>query len=201
MAKKERRICCVEAFWEDEGQVVEPTIKPMLEMLSQWEYWPHIHTKCGTIAEAKRFLGKEWSNSDYNSVLFFATHGCGSPASIKLSEGKSISLYKLARADCLSGQCVGCYVHFSACNVLEDKTAVKDFLKETGAAADSGYRTDVGWAGNSKPALLSDLMLLNELSESGIDFSNGSSFSDELRSIEENLQRRFGDCQFVIVQG
>ena len=37
MAKTERRICCVEAFWEDEGQVVEPTIKPMLEMLSQWE--------------------------------------------------------------------------------------------------------------------------------------------------------------------
>ena len=201
MAKKGRRICCVEAFWEDEDQVVEPTIGPMLETLFQWKYWPHVHTKCGTIAEVKWFLGKEWIESDYGSVLFFATHGCGSPALIKLSEGESISLRKLAGSGWLAGQCEGRLVHFSACNILEDKDAVDFFLQKTGAAAVSGYGTDVGWAGSSKPALLSDLMLLNQLSEAEIDFaSDHESFREPLAEIEVDLQRRFCDCQFRIVQ-
>ncbi len=196
MASDNRRICCVEGFYEYGGK--EPTIKPMLELLSQWEYWPHVHVQCGTADEAIGFLGKKWNESDYNSVLFFATHG--SAGSITLSESSSISLGELARADCLSGQCVGCYVHFSACNVLEDESAVRDFLQETGAAAVSGYRTDVGWAENDKPALPLDLMLLNQLYEKGIDFSDAKSFRPKLKKMELNLQRRFGDCQFEIVQ-
>ena len=192
-----KRVCCVEGLWENGGK--EPTIKPMLKMLTQWDYWPHVHKRCGTVKMAKAFLAEKWKESDYNSVLFFATHG--SAGSITLSESESISLYKLARDGCLSGQCEGCYVHFSACNVLEDETAVKDFLKETGAAAVSGYRTDVGWAENSKPALLSDLMLLNALWEADIDFSRGKRrWRTDLKTIEGDLQRRFGDCQFEIVQ-
>ena len=67
------------------------------------------------------------------------------------------------------GQCVGCYVHFIACNVFENVSAVDDFLCETGAAAVSGYRTDVGWAESEKPALPLDLMLFNQLWGAGID--------------------------------
>ena len=196
MASDNRRICCVEGFYEYGDK--EPTIKPMLELLSQWDYWPHVHMQCGTVHLAKAFLGEKWNESDYNSVLFFATHG--SAGSITLSESESISLGELARDGCLSGQCEGCYVHFSACNVLEDESAVRDFLQETGAAAVSGYRTDVGWAENDKPALPLDLMLLNQLYEKGIDFSDAKSFRPKLRKIELNLQRRFGDCQFRIVQ-
>ena len=196
MVNNDRRICCVEGFYEyeDEDQA-EPTIKPMLQMLSQWKYWPHCHNKCRTIDHAKRFLGKTWRESPDNSVLFFATHGC--PGKVTLS--KSISLGKLG--DCLSGQCKSRYVHFSACNVLEDKTAVEEFLRKTGAAAVSGYRTDVGWAGNEKPAVLSDLMLLNQLWEADIDFSpRKRKWRKALEKIELDLQRRFGDCQFKIVQ-
>ena len=192
-----KRVCCVEGLWETGGK--EPTIKPMLKMLTQWDYWPHVHKRCGTVKMAKAFLAEKWKESANGSVLFFATHG--SPGSITLSNSKKewICLGELAR--CLSGQCVGCYVHFSACNVLEDETAVKDFLKETGAAAVSGYRTDVGWAENSKPALLSDLMLLNALWEADIDFSRRKRrWRTDLKTIELDLQRRFGDCQFEIVQ-
>ena len=95
-------------------------------------------------------------------------------------------------------QCVGCYVHFSACNVFEDAGAVKRFRNETGAAAVSGYRTDVGWVDMRKPALALDLMLMNLLWEAGIDFLNPRSFRPRLRRLEEDLQRRFGDCQFSI---
>jgi len=35
--------------------------------------------------------------------------------------------------------------------------------------------------------------------EADIDFWNARSFRRRLRGIEEDLQRRFGDCQFRIV--
>ena len=199
MAKTKKRICCIEAYWEDEGQVAEPTIKPMLEMLCQWGYWPHIHTKCGTVAEAKKFLEDEWNESPKGSVLFFATHG--SPGWITFSNSREEWICLRDLAHCLSGQCKGRYVHISACNVFEDKTVVQNFLRKTGAAAVSGYRTDVGWAETEKPAVLSDLMLLNALWEAVLDFSPGKrKWRNDLKTIEGDVQRRFGDCQFEIVQ-
>ena len=192
-----KRVCCVEGLWETGGK--EPTIKPMLKMLTQWDYWPHVHKRCGTVEMAKAFLAEKWKESANGSVLFFATHG--SPGWITLSNSKKewICLGVLAR--CLSGQCKGRYVHFSACDVLKREVAVKNFLEKTGAAAVSGYRTDVGWAEAEKPALLSDLMLLNALWEADIDFSPGKrKWRNDLKTIEGDLQRRFGDCQFEIVQ-
>ena len=193
----EKRVCCDEGLWETGGN--EPTIKPMLELLSQWDYWPHAHKQCGTVNEAIAFLKRKWGKSDYGSVLFFATHG--SPGSITFSKSKeeSISLCDLAHANCLYENCQDCYVHFSACNVLQDEAAVRYFLEETGAAAVSGYMTDVGWAESSKPALPLDLMLLNQLCVEKVDFSDGRSLRKLLR-IEGDLRRRFGDCLFRIVQ-
>ena len=109
---------------------------------------------------------KSGKKAPYGSVLFFATHG--SPGWITLSNSKKewISLGDLAR--CLSGQCEGCYVHFSACNVLEDKTAVDAFLRSYRRYGRLGI-PDGRWVGGerSKPALLSDLMLLNAVMGSG----------------------------------
>ncbi len=194
-ANKNRRICCVEGLHEDGGK--QPTIKPMLKLLTQWDYWPHVHKQCKTIQEAKAFLRKYWRDSTDDSVLFFFTHG--EPGRITLSEGESISLGDLAHDDCLRDQCQSRYVHFCACDVLEDKSAIEDFLRETGAAAVSGYRTDVGWADSDKPAVLSDLMLLNQLWEADIGFSDLRQFKTPLKQIEGDLQRRFGDCEFKMM--
>ncbi len=194
-ANKNRRICCVEGFHEYGGN--EPTIKPMLELLKQWDYWPYVYKKCKTIQQVKTFLRKDWSECTVDSVLFFATHG--EPGRITLSEGESISLGDLARDDCLWDQCQACHVHFSACDVLEYKSAIEDFLRETGAAAVSGYRTDVGWADSHKPAVLSDIMLLNLLWEAEIEFSHLGQFGPTLKQIEGDLQRRFGDCEFKMM--
>lgn len=195
--KFQKRVCCVEALWEDDGN--EPTIKPMLELLTQWKYWPHVHIQCGTVDLAKAFLKEKWNESPANSVLFFAAHG--SPGSITLSNynEESICLYELA--DFLAGQCNGRYVHFSACSVLKNMNAVDYFLENTGAAAVSGYRTDTGWAEADKPALLSDLMMLNALWEGGLDFSpRKRKWREGLKTIECDLKRRFFDCKFKIVQ-
>ncbi len=196
MTANNGRVCCVEGLYEYGCE--EPSIKPMLELLSQWGYWPHVHVQCGTVDLASAFLREKWNESAYGSVLFFATHG--SPGCITLSESNEewINLGDLAVV--LSDQCEECYVHFSACNVLQDKTAVDAFLRITGATAVSGYRTDVGWAESAKPALPLDLMLLNQLWQAEIDFSNRRSFRPKLDKIELDLQRRFGDCQFEIVQ-
>ena len=200
MANEDRRICCVEGFYEyEDEEESEPTIRPMLDMLSQWHYWPHVYTKCGTLAEAKWFLGREWRRSAYDSVLLFSTHG-DDQGNISFGEG-SISLSELGGDDWLGDQCEGCLVHFSACYVLKDKTAVADFLRKTGAAAVSGYGTDVGWAEYEKPGLLSDLMLLNALWEAEIDFSRGKrTWRNDLKKIECALRRRFDDCEFEIKQ-
>ena len=197
-----RRVYCIEGFYEYEGQEKEPSIKPMLAMLSQWGYWASPeHKKCKTIVAANRFLGTKWNGSAPGSVLFFATHG--SPGEISLSDGqppdgRSIGLGDLGSR--LANRCEGRLVHFSSCCVLRDEKAVDDFLRQTDAVGVSGYRADVGWAEASKPALLSDLMLLNELWEADINFFNGRSLRPQLRRIEEDVQRRFGDCQFEIVQ-
>ena len=196
---EDRRVCCIEGFYEYEGQEREPTINPMLKMLSQWGYWPSpAHKKCKTVKAAQLFMETEWRESACGSVLFFATHGSPDQAEITLSGEQSVSLDELG--NCLANQCQGRLVHFSACYVLRHYKEVKDFLRKTNAVAVSGYRTDVGWAEANKPALLSDLMLLNELWESNPDFSNGRSFRPKLSRIEGDLQRRFGDCQFEIVQ-
>lgn len=197
MPRSRKRICCVEGVYGYGGTDDEPSIRPMLELLSQWEYWPHVWERCRTIEQAKLFLAERWSQSDYGSVLYVAAHG--SEGSILLSDGESITLRCLARTDCLWGQCTGCYVHFSACNVFEDADAVSDFLRETGAAAVSGYRTDVGWAESEKPALPCDLMLFNQLWEADVDRFDGRAAAAQLRTIEADLQRRFDDCQFSMV--
>ena len=101
--------------------------------------------------------------------------------------------------DWLGGQCEGRLVHFSTCYVLRDKKAVADFLRETGAAAVSGYGTDVGWVESEKPGLLSDIMLLNALWEEKIDFSRGT-WRNDLKKIERGLRPRFDDCEFKIMQ-
>lgn len=180
------------------GSYDEPSIKPMLDLLSQWEYWPHVYERCRVKKQMELFLVDRWAQSNYGSVLYFATHG--QPGRISLrADAASIPLEDLGRTDALSGQCVGCHVHFSACNVLEDESAVRYFLRETGAVAASGYRTAVGWAESSRPAVPLDLMLFNQLWERDVDFSNARSFKPKLRKIEEDLQRRFGDSEFKIV--
>lgn len=191
------RICCVEANYEYGGE--EPTIKPMLEMLSQWGYWPHVHLQCGTADLAKAFLREKWHRSAVGSVLLFAVHG--SPGCITLSElsgDQSISLECLARS-CLAGACRGRYVHFSACNVFENRGAAEDYQREIGATAVSWYGEEVGWAEADKPALLADLMLLNALSEAEINFCDRSDFRPKLGQIERDMQERFFDCQFEMV--
>ena len=192
----ERRVCCVEGHYEYGGQGEEPSIKLMLDLLAQWGYWPSPkHRQCKTADEARRFLRRNWGEGARGSLLYIASHGY--PGGITLSEGADVPLRGLG--DHLANNCHGRLVHFSACNVFKDKGAVNDFLRETGALAVSGYGAEVGWAGANKPALLSDLMLLNELWERRIDFSDGRSYRPKLRSIERDLKRRFHDCQFEIV--
>lgn len=169
----------------------------MLELLSQWEYWPHVWERCRTLGQMKSFLADSWNQSDYGSVLYFASHG--SEGSITLSDRESIDLRSLGQEPCLWGQCVGCYVHFSACNVFENEAAVHDFIASTGAAAVSGYRTDVGWAESKKPAVPLDLMLFNQLWETGLERFDDDGTIEKLEAVEHDLQRRFGDCQFKMV--
>lgn len=196
MAKKEPRIVCVEGLY-DEEDTQEPTIKPMLEMFKQWGYWDYRWKQTGQIREAKKFLARTWRQSEYGSILYIASHG--SSGSINLSCSQSNSLRDLAVDLSLQKQCNRRYVHFSACNVFEDVDAVNRFRVDTGAAAVSGFRADVGWADMRKPALALDMMLINRLSEANLDFSKPRSYRAKLRRIEENLQLRFGDCQFNIV--
>ena len=178
MAEENRRICCIEGFYEyEDEEQSEPTIRHMLDMLAQWSYWPNVYTKCGTLAEAKWFLGKEWRNSAYDSVLLFSTHG-DDRGNISFGEG-SISLGELGVTIGWGASARGGLVHFSACYVLKDKRAVDDFLRETSATAVSGYGTDVGWAEYEKPGLLSDLMLLSALWEGEINFSDGRKLQEE----------------------
>ena len=199
--KKQRRICCVEGVYGEYESLDEPSIRPMLELLSQWEYWPHVYERCRVIDQMTAFLSDRWwPQSKAGSILYFATHGW--PGGISLTDEESdesdaICLRELGRV--LSGKCDGRFVHFSGCDVLKDKDAVRHFLKETAATAVSGYGTEVGWAELRKSTVPLELMLFNRLWEKKVDFSDRKNFGPELRKIKKDLQCRFSDSKFKIV--
>ena len=194
-------IYCIEGHWQydPDDPTAEPSVEPLLQMLCRGRPWNYVRRNAATDGELFYWMKHEWKKCPKGSILYFATHGDEGAISLERgNESPLVSIEELGkRIDC--GRRL---VHFSACSTLAcDEDRVRFFMEKSGAAAVSGYRTDVGWASELwPPAALCDLMLFSEIADQEIDLSDMSdgrkASRRKLLRLRDRLQKRFCDCRF-----
>ena len=170
--------------------LAEPSVEPLLQMLQRRGLWKYVRRNAATISELFYWMNNEWNSCAYGSILYFATHGGEGYIGLG-SEG--VPIEKLA----MEVNCDRCLVHFSGCSTLAcGEERIRAFMKDSGAAAVSGYCKNVGWTSRSwPPAALCDLMLLSVIRDERIDLTHRGS-RKRLQNLKEELQKRFYDCGF-----
>ena len=191
--KLDKRIYCIEGHWNYGKREAEPSVEPMLKLLSDMGEWDYARRDCATREEMEYWIHHEWSRCRQGSILYVASHG--SRGEIALSEDHSLSLWDVAE---VVGSCEGCMVHFGGCKVLSRREDdVREFMERTGAVVVSGYRNIVGWT-NAKwrPAVALELLLFSSVWQ--YNLSDGRSVRGLVGSVGEMLRTRFDDCKFEI---
>lgn len=192
----EQRIYCIEGVWDWGNREVEPSVEPILQMLRGMDYWNYVRRDCATTEEFRHYVQGEWcKRCKVGSILYIASHGY--EGGISLSDDQHLDLGQLA-ALLEPGGCDGCLVHFGGCDVLNDKGKAFDFIKRTGAAAVSGYKTETNWTDHiNPPAVALELMLFSSISGEEIS-SNQVGVRRKLLTTAEGLRERFEDCEFEL---
>ena len=191
----QKRIYCVEGVHDWGSGQIEPTVEPMLELLQRTGYWPHYqHRTCATIPELEWRLTKDWSEwCAEGSILHFFTHG-GQDQIWLQPNAQAVGILTLKEWL----DCTGCHVHFGGCGTFsqdEDNQNLRNFMEHTGAVSVSGYATEARWLGFVKPALPLELQLFGLLHD--VYFKgNTKNRLGKLRKIEQEINSRFGDCEF-----
>ena len=184
----DKRIYCVEGHWDYGKREVEPSVEPVLQMLSVLGHWKYARRDCATVEEMKYWIEEEWTlRCREGSVLYFATHG--GPGEISLSANEPLRMAEI------TADCTNCWVHFGGCNVLDVPCeTIRAFMEQSGAVVVSGYTAEVAWS-NTKfaPALALELVLFSSIAD--ILLHDGRS-RRRLKSIAESLSSRFEDCGF-----
>ena len=186
----DKRIYCVEGIHDWGDGEIEPTVEPMLELLSRTGYWPYQHRTCATIQELQWRLETEWSQwCKKGSVLYFCTHG--DQNQIWLHDDQVIGILTLKEWL----DCDGCHVHFGGCDTFSrGEENLRNFMEYTGAVSVSGYATESGWLDFEAPAVVLELQLFGLLKRVNLAHARGR--PQHLRKIERDLLSRFSDCKF-----
>ena len=183
----EKRIYCIEGHWDYGKREVEPSVEPVLQMLSVLGHWKYARRDCATVEEMNYWIEEEWTlRCREGSILYFATHG--GRGEVSLSANQSVPMAEI------TADCTNCWVHFGGCNVLDvpDET-IRGFM-QSGATVVSGYAVETGWADTKfAPALALELVLFSSITDISLD--DGRS-RRRLKSIGEAIGKRFPDCGF-----
>ena len=190
--KLAKRIYCIEGHWNYGRRETEPSVEPMLKLLSDKGDWDYARRDCATREEMEYWIQHEWSRCRPGSILYIASHG--RRGEISLSDDHNLSLSEVAD---VAGDCEGCMVHFGGCNVLNGKKDdARQLMERTGAVVVSGYRNIVGWTNVKwRPAIALELILFSTVSE--YNLSDGRSVRG-LASVRERLKTQFDDCKFEL---
>ncbi|MCB9211525.1 MAG: hypothetical protein H6609_19345 [Ignavibacteriales bacterium] len=159
-------IYCLEGIW-DENLSNKRSVHPILDLLKSNSNIPYIYRDVATKEEFVFFINKfkQKKYSNY-SILYLAFHG--EENKILASNKSEINLEDLA--DILSNSCRRKIIFFGSCRTLNiDKRLLKKFLKETGALAVCGYKSEVDWlVSTAFELLLIDLLQDNVFDGRGI---------------------------------
>ena len=191
--KKGKRIYCIEGHWNYGKREAEPSVEPMLQLLSGMGEWTYARRDVATREEMEYWLQQEWPRCSPGSILYIASHG-GS-GQISIAPSCHIELSDVA---CMAGNCKERMVHFGGCNVLSGRedSVRRKFMQPTGAAVVSGYRRIVGWSDSKwRPAVALELLLFSSVWQYSL--SDGRSVRG-LESVRSKLRKRFDDCEFEL---
>ncbi len=188
----ERRIYCIEGHWDYGKRTAEPSVEPMLKLLSDMGEWDYARRDCATEEEMKYWIKHEWCRCKHGSILYIASHG--RQGGVSLSNELNLGLGRVAD---LVGDCEGRMVHFGGCRVLNVKEdVVRKFMMDTRAVVVSGYRNIVGWTDAKwRPGIALELLLFSSVGR--YNLSDGRSVRG-LESVREKLKARFDDCKFEL---
>ena len=185
----EKRIYCIEGHWDYGKREVEPSVEPVLQMLSVLGHWKYARRDCATVEEMNYWIEQEWTlRCREGSVLYFATHG--GPGEVSLSANQSLQIAEITT------DCTNCWVHFGGCNALDfpDDETIREFMRQSGATVVSGYAVETGWADTKfAPALALELVLFSSIKDIPLDDGRSRRRS---KSIAETIGKRFPDCGF-----
>ncbi len=195
-----KRIYCIEGFHDWGEEEVEPSVEPMLELLQKLGYWKegYLYRTCSSRSELQFRLEQEWwKGCAVGSVLYFCTHGSQDQVWLRPSD-QSVSVIDLKDLIGKDGA-EGCHIHFGGCDTFSGgDNNLKEFMRYTKATSVSGYATDNGWLGKSKPATALELLFFSLLSEVNL-VRNDRSRSKKLCGIREYIQDQFDDCKFEML--
>ena len=65
----ERRIYCIEGHWDYGKRTAEPSVEPMLKLLSDMGEWDYARRDCATKEEMKYWIEHEWCRCKHGSIL------------------------------------------------------------------------------------------------------------------------------------
>lgn len=186
-ASQKKGIFSIEGLWNRDLR--DPlTVAPALELLKLYDFIPYIHRVCATSAELQYSL-TQWTLKRYMQypILYIVSHG--EEYGIDIPEG-FVSLDQIA--EILEDRCSNKIIIISSCSTLAiNKRYIKRFLKQTGALAIGGYRSDVDWIRSAAFEILFLYeMQRNEFSGHGIDAI--------MRKIR-NISKSFTDLKFSMV--
>lgn len=139
-------IYCLEGDWYGDHNR-SATVRPMLELLGQSARGrvEFVHRHVATREELAHHL-RRWRRSPRFRVLYLAFHGA--PGRIFLGHrhrsSDAVSLDDLA--EMLGTGLRDRLIHVGACSTLAiDRRLVRRFLRQTGAAAVTGFASDLNW--------------------------------------------------------
>jgi hypothetical protein len=128
---------------------VESTVRPVMEMLKQWDpfFVPFVRRDVATRAEFEHYL-LQWSSRKFARfpVLYVALHG--NHGVVSFGDGrKRENVVELDEvAEVLEGRCEGRILHFGSCDTVHvHGNRLNAVLKRTGALAVSGYSDQMNW--------------------------------------------------------
>ena len=186
-------IYCIEGH---HGDTPEPSVEPMLTLLSTLGHWNYVRRNAATAGELFYWIEHEWWKYPEGSILYIATHGAEGEIWLSTKEGYSsgVPIEKLA----MEADCSGCLVHFGGCATIAGSqidSRIQSFMDRTGAIGVSGYGDEVGWVDRWRPALALEMMLFSSIKAEGIKLAHGGS-NKRLTGLRDDLQVRFPECKF-----
>ncbi len=138
------KIMCLEGEWSGDIRS-EESVRPLLQILRRRGEIDFIYRQCGTKSEFEYYLGQKKYYRDY-AIVYLSFHGAR--GRLKISPKEEVTLTEIAAL--ARGAFKKKLVYFGSCRTLTGADAqLKEFLRETGAAAVAGYTKDVGWVESS----------------------------------------------------
>jgi hypothetical protein len=128
------------------------SVEPVLQLLCESPMAvPFIHRDIATQGDLTYYLRKwvQGRHKDY-PILYLAFHGTRGGIDLFQENGRRLRVSTDKLFEYLSGKCHKRVIHFGACRVLDlHGHTLNRYLRDSGAAAISGYSKDVDWVDSS----------------------------------------------------